>query len=155
MTSANVTHYYVYDKEGNPVFEGRQNCLCKNTIKTKLMSLKNPENLSLQIIWPDTEEVPHKLFDGPLTHKLNEWEYAASVFEKCQREYREMKERGTVAVLCRAKEIKGKRFVSDDGKEFTFHNVSNSGEVILSNDGPTEPWRIMDKGTFGLNYKAV
>lgn len=156
MTSANVTWYYVYDKGAHKVFEGSQHCMCKNTIREKLRALENPEELTLKVIWPDEHEAPQEMFYGPLSEKIKEWDDEEARNEKCRQDYREMKSRGTEACLCRAEQIKGKRFKSDkDGKEFDFHGLSDKGDVILSNEGLNAPWRIMSKGDFGLNYKAI
>lgn len=156
MTSANVTHYYVYNKENALIFKGSQHCMCKNHIRADLRALGLREELTLKVIWPDEYEAPHTMFYGPLADKIKEWDEEEARNEKTRQDYREMKSRGTEACLCRSEAIVGKRFKSDkDGKEFTFHCLSPRGDVILSNEGQCAPWRIMSKGDFGLNYRLV
>jgi len=56
MTSDNVTYYGVY-KNGILVKEHRQNLLCKFTVKEKLKTYSNPEELILILRHPDENEV--------------------------------------------------------------------------------------------------
>jgi hypothetical protein len=59
MTSANVTHYFVKDKNSNTIAHYRQNWLCKNTIEQNLSKHTPHQNFTLYCHHPDENEVIH------------------------------------------------------------------------------------------------
>jgi len=71
MTSANVTHYEVKDKEGKRVGKYSQHCMCIQTIGEKLRKHVPYENFALTLIWPDEYEAPHYTQEMSLNDYLN------------------------------------------------------------------------------------
>lgn len=150
MTSANVTYYYVY--RGNElVLKTSQHCLCKDNVRWRLREIEKPEECKLKCIWPDENEVDQTVFDGPLTDKLAQWDAEDARIEETRRDYAEMKRRGTVACLCRAQEIVGKEFISDDGIKMKLTGTDR-GKMVLQNEGAK---MVLDETTFGLGWKDI
>ena len=60
MTSANVTHYRLYDSDDTKVFKSSQHCLCKDHIKKDLKDWYDANgDATLILTWPDEHEAPH------------------------------------------------------------------------------------------------
>ena len=56
-TSANVTYYTVKTKDGLESWTYRQNCLCKNTVEDELKKHVPAKDFTLELRWPDEDEV--------------------------------------------------------------------------------------------------
>jgi hypothetical protein len=70
MTSANVTHYAVRDRDGKVVFEGSQHACCKDTIRGRLAALPDKDSLTLHATWLDENEVDQEAIPIPLEDYL-------------------------------------------------------------------------------------
>lgn len=152
MTSANVTYYYVY-RGKELILKTSQHCLCKDNVRWRLREIEKPEECKLICIWPDENEVDQEVFNGPLTKKLAQYDAEDARIKKTQAHYAEMKRRGTVACLCRANELEGKYFISDEGVKMKMTGTYGiHKDIVLQNEIGK---MVLDKGTFGLNWTAT
>lgn len=71
VTSANVTYFDIYDKQGDLIATHCQHHYCKNTISEKLNSYVPSEDFTICVRWPDEEEAEQILFEGSLFDYLH------------------------------------------------------------------------------------
>jgi len=82
-TSANVTRYFVKDKDGKDIWDGSQNCMCKNTITEKLKQHQPAIDFTIYLTYLDEEEEDH------CTQEMSLHDFLAGVKPKWENTYYE------------------------------------------------------------------
>ncbi len=158
MTSANVTHYTVTDKDGKVVLETQQHHYCGDKLTEKLKALPNPESLSIEAMWPDEQECDHYSRPMPLDRYLSgeTLVYPSTMGEELYDENQKLKEmnKQLMEMVRRLLDITNKVAfvcVSDDRPETSLRNVFaliTKGTAELDNYSKSQEasWRQEDSG---------
>lgn len=87
-TSANVEYYTVTDEAGKVIVELRHNVMCDNIVEAQLKDINKDGEYTIQIRWPDENEVDQFTHEMPLSKYLSGVEVEWMTYEEsCDEHY--------------------------------------------------------------------